>query len=152
MRGVFGGFKKKYADLGIIPAHAGSINTLGLTRSPFWDHPRSCGEYLFWRTLMISMGGSSPLMRGVFNPLPPPPELPGIIPAHAGSIRKRLRRNCLDRDHPRSCGEYLIQFFCCCRRKGSSPLMRGVSATTDDRANFQGIIPAHAGSMRCLPC
>ena len=147
MRGVFGGFKKKYADLGIIPAHAGSINTLGLTRSPFWDHPRSCGEYLFWRTLMISMGGSSPLMRGVFNPLPPPPELPGIIPAHAGSMRYCQLHHIIHGDHPRSCGEYTNTDVYGGDSLGSSPLMRGVSKSISIIYNLFGIIPAHAGSM-----
>ena len=114
---------------GIIPAHAGNTRCrLRLPLSP-WDHPRACGEHKSVCTPPTSCSGSSPRMRGTRGSGADTPNVPRIIPAHAGNTvppRKAIADS-----------------------GGSSPRMRG---THGDIRMFQkraGIIPAHAGNT-CL--
>ena len=114
---------------GIIPAHAGNtVRRLG-GPSMLGDHPRACGEHKSVCTPPTSCSGSSPRMRGTRGSGADTPNVPRIIPAHAGNTvppRKAIADS-----------------------GGSSPRMRG---THGDIRMFQkraGIIPAHAGNT-CL--
>ena len=49
----------------------------------------------------------------------------GIIPAYAGSTRRRYRKPRWSRDHPRVCGEHALSVLLGCPLTGSSPRMRG---------------------------
>ena len=71
------------------------------------------------------MVGSPPHMRGKVpstgkhnNPL-------GITPAHAGKSPERGRFACGIRDHPRTCGEKVVNDLAGDVQKGSPPHMRG---------------------------
>ena len=48
----------------ITPAHAGNSETDGKTDDLARDHPRTCGEQSFRRSLVTAFGGSPPHMRG----------------------------------------------------------------------------------------
>ena len=130
---------------GIIPARAGFTHPGGRTATPPADHPRSRGVYMLTVLLLTHAVGSSPLARGL------PPTLPfhtltrGIIPARAGFTRRRHRRYCEGRDHPRSRGVYSTQREELTRRLGSSPLARGLPTARPWRTCASGIIPARAG-------
>ena len=69
-----------------------------------------------------------------------------IIPAHAGNTHCRNSNSRKSWDHPRSCGEYRSGRKEKKRRKGSSPLMRGIRFLNTFSDLYSRIIPAHAGN------
>ncbi len=92
--------------------------------------------------------GSSPRMRGALRQAAQAPVDLGIIPADAGSTAPRTAPARRAGDHPRGCGEHghdssWVRFVW-----GSSPRMRGAPPPRPPRGQWQGIIPADAGSTR----
>ena len=69
----------------IIPASAGSTPRTGPPVASARDHPRVCGEHPGSTIVSTAFLGSSPRLRGARARLPKLLELPGIIPASAGS-------------------------------------------------------------------
>ncbi len=69
-----------------------------------------------------------------------------IIPAHAGNTKISDSNHVLPKDHPRSCGEYMVQKMLNFIGQGSSPLMRGIQKSTKNVLGYDRIIPAHAGN------
>ena len=131
---------------GIIPACAGS-RLRGFRRiSRRWDHPRVCGEQLRPKSNILTTAGSSPRVRGAVAYETGAVGIFGIIPACAGSSRRRHPERGNEWDHPRVCGEQLFLFACAFALWGSSPRVRG--ADLDDLVLVMGagIIPACAGS------
>ena len=105
-----------------------------------------CGEHLSRPLMMLAPAGSSPHVRGALST--PEVEFParGIIPACAGSTAPtscHLRRG---RDHPRMCGEHIVQSVTSICAPGSSPHVRGAPTTQGIVGDTYGIIPACAGS------
>ena len=131
---------------GIIPAHAGNTGATARGAGRHRDHPRACGEhFLIGRRLRIAPG-SSPRMRGTLVVADLDSAIRGIIPAHAGNTQSRCGDFTCSWDHPRACGEHMVESVTIMRAPGSSPRMRGTprhEAGVDLRA---GIIPAHAGN------
>ena len=110
----------------IIPALAGNTSHQQTRRSGQPDHPRSRGEYGHAPDNVGGVQGSSPLSRGIRNPVAwrgrdrriipalagntysqyqSTPGL-GIIPALAGNTRAGAAPAAPRQDHPRSRGEY----------------------------------------------
>ncbi len=145
-RGALAGVHHDCIGPGIIPAHAGSTNGSPSTSSRHWDHPRSRGEHPDATDAESLVEGSSPLTRGAHALRAPIPDLPGIIPAHAGSTGHRSRRRPSSRDHPRSRGEHARGPDFGMGTSGSSPLTRGAPDVAVCQCCATGIIPAHAGS------
>ena len=95
--------------------------------------------------------GSSPLARGLPLGMWVHRVGDGIIPARAGFTRGRCRAYASTQDHPRSRGVYDSRRRRSGRRKGSSPLARGLRpARAADRADPR-IIPARAGFTDSKP-
>ena len=69
-----------------------------------------------------------------------------IIPAYAGSTKRRSAPILSGRDHPRVCGEHVVVGRSMRSARGSSPRMRGARLLSVRRAICCGIIPAYAGS------
>ena len=69
-----------------------------------------------------------------------------IIPAHAGNTWNAPTCWANKRDHPRTCGEHLIDSARRGLWSGSSPHMRGTQQRALADVNAIGIIPAHAGN------
>ncbi len=69
-----------------------------------------------------------------------------IIPAHAGNTKISDSNHVLPKDHPRSCGEYMVQKMLNFIGQGSSPLMRGILDEYKEARDEMRIIPAHAGN------
>ena len=92
---------------GIIPACAGNTIWLRPSRRGSGDHPRVCGEHLYYRSQAHYDRGSSPRVRGtqcaVIHCLVPG----GIIPACAGNTRCVRLPSLSPWDHPRVCGEHV---------------------------------------------
>ena len=75
---------------------------------------------------------------------------PGLIPAHAGKTRTRVRTRFGLRAHPRACGENANTHTPDGDTPGSSPRMRGTRLRRGEVACINGLIPAHAGKTRPL--
>ena len=108
MRGAQQTFRKAVAEVGIIPADAGSTedSELGITAAE--DHPRGCGEHLGPGLAVIPPCGSSPRMRGAQGVTVYRNPDDRIIPADAGSTPTDRCPFGMAEDHPRGCGEHLI--------------------------------------------
>ena len=110
---------------GITPAHAGkTCSRLPHFGSPR-DHPRACGENVSIHSQNFLHSGSPPRMRGKQSFTALILASPGITPAHAGKTRQASRK-CRSRwDHPRACGENLVEDPRARGILGSPPRMRG---------------------------
>ena len=131
---------------GIIPACAGSTRKSRASLVVPRDHPRMCGEHQRGVRDPRTALGSSPHVRGALIqgivlhcPL-------GIIPACAGSTASAATASDPRRDHPRMCGEHLVDGDRNRLGRGSSPHVRGAQDKRKHGIILGGIIPACAGS------
>ena len=90
--------------------------------------------------------GSSPLARGAHHPRRGALARPRIIPACAGSTRRRRLPRSPWWDHPRLRGEHFFAEELLNRIVGSSPLARGARTWQSATGPRSRIIPACAGS------
>ena len=111
--------------LGIIPACAGSTGGESAHVRYIGDHPRMCGEHRERAEHHAPIMGSSPHVRGAPNQFEQSTDYAGIIPACAGSTRRRPRHRPRTRDHPRMCGEHCCVALIVSIPPGSSPHVRG---------------------------
>ena len=131
---------------GIIPACAGSTLPLIRSPTPYWDHPRMCGEHSYKVLCCTVHWGSSPHVRGALLQRQRHRIRAGIIPACAGSTWSMAIGTAWDGDHPRMCGEHRISVNTVSSSAGSSPHVRGALRETRQKLQYSGIIPACAGS------
>ena len=94
--------------------------------------------------------GSSPRIRGKYQPTPMREPTGGIIPANTGKIDKQGRHRNVHQDHPREYGENARYSQQDPLPWGSSPRIRGKSEEAERRASQGGIIPANTGKMWIL--
>ena len=133
------------ARVRIIPARAGFTFLGRFGRQVVQDHPRSRGVYLLIIRALVGRRGSSPLARGLRPGVICVSVSGRIIPARAG-FTGRLKSKLLGRgDHPRSRGVYAAPGRRRGRRRGSSPLARGLLGQRNRCEADQRIIPARAG-------
>ena len=129
----------------IIPARAGFTKRNGIISTMILDHPRSRGVYCPATIGSTSIGGSSPLARG----LPATSRTCGdrrrIIPARAGFTNPTDQSLAVARDHPRSRGVYIGLGQLALGAQGSSPLARGLPRNRSGTHTTGRIIPARAG-------
>ena len=85
VRGADGHSALDPANVGIIPARAGSRARMLSITVCSWDHPRACGEQAVAVSVMDVQAGSSPRVRGAGQLADNPAGPVGIIPARAGS-------------------------------------------------------------------
>ena len=111
---------------GIIPAYAGSTDSLTLGPPTGRDHPRIRGEH-------TGFGRARRHRRR-------------IIPAYAGSTAPRSRRSRRGQDHPRIRGEHETLVWLLGNVFGSSPHTRGAPEKRPRATRPRRIIPAYAGS------
>ena len=96
---------------GIIPAYAGSTRPTFPPRCRHRDHPRIRGEHCCALMLFAVFQGSSPHTRGARRLRYGDRTGARIIPAYAGSTRRRASRTSGMRDHPRIRGEHPPPFW-----------------------------------------
>ena len=129
----------------IIPARAGFTLRYQSASSRKEDHPRSRGVYILFPYTWKSVGGSSPLARGLQVDSLLSFYSTGIIPARAGFTRGPGATRTTPPDHPRSRGVYLWLYRLKNDDDGSSPLARGLLQRQARKILLKGIIPARAG-------
>ena len=116
--------------------------------APKADHPRIRGEHKVWIKQFRVCGGSSPHTRGARDEAGEGPVGPWIIPAYAGSTRRRTAPSWKPRDHPRIRGEHLANAASITNPYGSSPHTRGAHRPLGRPCPGTRIIPAYAGSTQ----
>ena len=94
------------AEGGIIPAYAGSTTKTFSPPRAARDHPRIRGEHFIAVHTSDDAVGSSPHTRGALGPSDLAASKSGIIPAYAGSTRRRPGLRLGPADHPRIRGEH----------------------------------------------
>ena len=93
---------------GITPAYAGKRLPEGWEEDSDGDHPRVCGEKRHIQHHDVSAFGSPPRMRGKASRSCRSRAKSGITPAYAGKRGQRVTQYCRYWDHPRVCGEKLV--------------------------------------------
>ena len=119
-------FRSVYPFLyfGIIPAYAGQIYFITKCKCVYRDHPRIRGTNHATSFQLASCSGSSPHTRDKSCYLLSVSLMLGIIPAYAGQILKIIRKEKMDRDHPRIRGTNTVVFLHKYPELGSSPHTR----------------------------
>ena len=129
----------------ITPAGAGKTFCGMWIYSADKDHPRRCGENLAPSPNSKIQLGSPPQVRGklkcfiIFN------TAPRITPAGAGKTNYIPFTATDAEDHPRRCGENLLQAKTACIHSGSPPQVRGKHTLLYPRCVLPRITPAGAG-------
>ena len=112
-------------SVGITPAYAGKRRSDWIIRSTYWDHPRVCGEK-FWALVRAVMAlGSPPRVRGKGYDVVGRLGGVRITPACAGKRPKSRKNGPNTWDHPRVCGEKLVEAGRISQEEGSPPRVRG---------------------------
>ena len=146
MRGTPECSMSKFGLPGIIPALAGNTSVRRWRCFYCWDHPRACGEHKLQEAMRKNQAGSSPRLRGTLM-VPTERRINnGIIPALAGNTNWCRCGYTCRWDHPRACGEHLMESRTHATRAGSSPRLRGTLLSIGLIGLLVGIIPALAGN------
>ena len=131
--------------LGITPAYAGKSRCNLPSTAPWKDHPRVCGEKPPLEETGNPVQGSPPRMRGKAILRSSPAQLVGITPAYAGKRSACSPPSPHSRDHPRVCGEKVLNTFIMVCHVGSPPRMRGKGDSPPFFWTDSRITPAYAG-------
>ena len=130
----------------LIPARAGNTRYPSARPAARTAHPRSRGEHKATRKKNQKSIGSSPLARGAHARGRAVVPDRGLIPARAGSTRRRRLSTRAPGAHPRPCGEHLTISLSGETMLGSSPPVRGALSEVLLPTRGGGLIPARAGS------
>ena len=110
------------------------------------DHPRSRGVYQALDIMTDTAVGSSPLARGLQDPVRGRLSGRGIIPARAGFTRRSTCENVTERDHPRSRGVYvgtsgvgLVQLWIIPARAGFTGTYATKESLSGDHPRSRGV-------------
>ena len=90
MRGKLDFFEKMLYKIRITPAHAGKTIPQLRHAAMLQDHPRACGENPSNASILLSVIGSPPRMRGKLIKLGFCDYFPRITPAHAGKTKIKV--------------------------------------------------------------
>ena len=132
--------------LRIIPACAGNTRIDAAHHAVTGDHPRMCGEHVFFVLRDVHDVGSSPHVRGTLCDRTGQSQIEGIIPACAGNTCRRRLVYRDQWDHPRMCGEHCRDSNTNISSQGSSPHVRGTLYQGQCIQIVERIIPACAGN------
>ena len=115
-----------------------------------WDHPRVCGEKSGKSRPGKAGGGSPPRMRGKGVGAAHFAGYHGITPAYAGKRQVYICVSVHRKDHPRVCGEKMVDSRITRCWGGSPPRMRGKVIRFSNVNMYKGITPAYAGKREVL--
>ena len=135
---------------GITPAYAGKRYIFKGLLCGFKDHPRLCGEKCAEPSIVVTIQGSPPPMRGKVVRAIPDILRKRITPAYAGKSDCEDTSQATKWDHPRLCGEKHRRDFPTVPILGSPPPLRGKVFASKSKQDGFRITPAYAGkSLRC---
>ena len=131
-----------------IPAYAGKTSrwcqpTLGPV-----EHPRVCGENVSDPSTWTASEGTSPRMRGKHRIAGNMTYQPRNIPAYAGKTLWTVDDLLFYGEHPRVCGENLVDTIVSNQSEGTSPRMRGKHELAFAVRKTARNIPAYAGKTK----
>ncbi len=129
----------------ITPAYAGKRHRSLLSCATTPDHSRICGEKDDDRHFGRTDEGSPPHMRGKVLCAALSVNLFRITPAYAGKSLRLLGFPRSSQDHPRICGEKLMNISTPTALQGSPPRMRGKAGIAAGTCRAVRITPAYAG-------
>ena len=133
---------------GITPAYAGKRYIFKGLLCGFKDHPRLCGEKCAEPSIVVTIQGSPPPMRGKVVRAIPDILRKRITPAYAGKRPSSHVKTPSSQDHPRLCGEKAKITSKIVVTPGSPPPMRGKAKKPEIASFSPGITPAYAGKRR----
>ena len=113
------------SDRRITPAYAGKSCSRWSRCTGIWDHPRLCGEKVYFNDVFIFHAGSPPPMRGKDESRVLFAAAGRITSAYAGKNPAAGACRSDTPDHPRLCGEKRAKTLRPRRTLGSPPPMRG---------------------------
>ena len=116
----------------ITPAGAGKTLLRRHCKHHIQDHPRRCGENLYFRNQQRIHRGSPPQVRG--------------------KLVRSTSTHITDKDHPRRCGENVVAVAVFVAFPGSPPQVRGKRGFTFMEQWIQRITPAGAGKTEESAC
>ena len=153
MRGKVRLGAKAVGSTGITPAYAGKRLRSVKSCIRTGDHPRVCGEKKSGSAATACSSGSPPRMRGKVAVFCCAVGAHGITPAYAGKSHSATPCSPAVWDHPRVCGEKIMERQRPDRKGGSPPRMRGKAQDRQDPPRGVGITPAYAGKRgQQKPC
>ena len=129
----------------LIPACAGKTRPVPARRGAGGAHPRVCGENADGAITALSIGGSSPRVRGKRRFDRRRADAHWLIPACAGKTWHRGSSAPCRGAHPRVCGENEFSGFRINLSLGSSPRVRGKPEFKREKFACVRLIPACAG-------
>ena len=112
------------------------------------DHPRVCGEKQILKIIAKGQQGSPPRVRGKDASTGLADIVVGITPACAGKSRASTSSSRTAGDHPRVCGEKILEARHSPIRTGSPPRVRGKAGRCRCDRRGNGITPACAGKSQ----
>ena len=112
-------------EQGITPACAGNRRFLLPRCKVSQDHPRVCGEQVYFDQETLLDMGSPPRVRGTAALCPDKDLRNRITPACAGNRKTGTEGRAKMEDHPRVCGEQSIRHASSSGPRGSPPRVRG---------------------------
>ena len=131
-----------------IPACAGNIPVFEVKVHDGTVHPRVCGEHIQGGCRFTAIAGSSPRVRGTYQPKNLRQRIPRFIPACAGNIPYNAELGLPSTVHPRVCGEHIRVPKLLVLLIGSSPRVRGTSGWFFGYGRKRRFIPACAGNIQ----
>ena len=136
--------------MGSPPDCAGKRTTGKESKKRTRDHPRVCGEKSGKSRPGKAGGGSPPRMRGKGVGAAHFAGYHGITPAYAGKRQVYICVSVHRKDHPRVCGEKMVDSRITRCWGGSPPRMRGKVIRFSNVNMYKGITPAYAGKREVL--
>ena len=125
VRGKHSGRERAEESGGLIPACAGKTGDGRTITGLAVAHPRVCGENSDGAITALSIGGSSPRVRGKRSAMRDRCRIRGLIPACAGKTASVSVESACVEAHPRVCGENIAFSPSTKSHTGSSPRVRG---------------------------
>ena len=132
------------------PRLCGKSAGTGSRSGASWDHPRMCGEKTTTRSIHSRGTGSPPRVRGKAASGLHVDVYGRITPAYAGKRCSARTPTFRTWDHPRLCGEKLVEAGRISQEEGSPPRVRGKGLEKLAHERRRGITPACAGKRMLL--
>ena len=141
---IFAGVRRNHERN--IPAHTGNSPCCPATSVGGPEHPRPYGEFSRGEAGNLTIGGTSPPIRGIRRRWGRGHALHRNIPAHTGNSAWCAVEFAQYAEHPRPYGEFITYRTAAELHGGTSPPIRGIRREGNRSRKLQRNIPAHTGN------